>query len=179
MLQVQGGEPRCSPAKPWSENTGEPGRRSRWYVWGRASKRELLRQNDYKCLMSLLSLSSGHTRVGFSKMSIHGSFLVVMLSIFFPYISVIICLKYLGDPMLFYIFAYVCVCVCVCTFRCINPLSYNGLLWCLLSFFLKVYFVRYKNYHALFLSVFIPVKYLYLSPHFEPLCILKAEVSFL
>ena len=60
------------------------------------------------------SLSSGHTQVGFSKMSIHGSFLVVMLSIFFPYISVIICLKYLGDPMLFYIFAYVCVCVCVC-----------------------------------------------------------------
>ena len=62
------------------------------------------------------SLSSGHTRVGFSKMSIHESFLVVMLSIFFPYISVIICLKYLGDPMLFYIFAYVCVCVCVYTF---------------------------------------------------------------
>ena len=83
--------------------------------------------------------------------------------------------------MLFYIFAYVCVCVCVCvyTFWCINPLSYNDLLWCLLSFFLKVYFVWYKNYYALFLSVFIPVKYVYLSPHFEPLCILKAEVSFL
>ena len=29
------------------------------------------------------SLSSGHTWVGFSKMSIHESFLVVMLSIFF------------------------------------------------------------------------------------------------
>ena len=82
-------------------------------MWGRASKRELLRQNDYKCLMSPLSLSSGHTWVGFAKMSIHESFLVVMLSIFFPYRSVIICLKYLGDPMLFYIFAYVCVCVCV------------------------------------------------------------------
>ena len=52
-------------------------------MWGRASKRELLRQNDYKCLMSLPSLSSGHTRVGFAKMSIHESFLVVMLSIFF------------------------------------------------------------------------------------------------
>ena len=41
------------------------------------------RKNDYKCLMSLLSLSSDHTQVGFSKMSIHESFLVVMLSIFF------------------------------------------------------------------------------------------------
>ena len=74
------------------------------------------RKNDYKCLMSPLSLSSDHTQVGFSKMSIHESFLVVMLSIFFSYRSVIICLKYLGDPMLFYIFAYVCVCVCVCVY---------------------------------------------------------------
>ena len=58
MLQVQGGEPRCSPAKPWSENTSEPGRCRRWYVWGRASKRESYsdRENDYKCLMSPLSL---------------------------------------------------------------------------------------------------------------------------
>ena len=47
-------------------------------MWGRASKRELLRQNDYKCLMSPLSLSSGHTWVGFAKMSIHESFLVVL-----------------------------------------------------------------------------------------------------
>ena len=38
-----------------------------------------------------------------------------MLSIF-SYRSVIICLKYLGDPMLFYIFAYVSVCVCVCVY---------------------------------------------------------------
>ena len=87
-------------------------------MWGRASKRESYsdRKNDYKCLMSPLRLSSSdHARVGFSKMSIHESFLVVMLSIFFFfYRSVIICLKYLGDPMLFYIFAYVCVCVCVC-----------------------------------------------------------------
>ena len=178
MLQVQGGEPRCSPAKPWSENTGEPGRHRRWYVWGRASKRELLRQKEWLQVPNepTETLSSDHTRVGFSKMSIHESFLVVM-SIFFPYRSLIICLKYLGDLMLFYIFAYVCV--CVYTFWCINPLSYNGLLWCLLSFFLNVYFVWCKNYYAPFLSVFIPVKYLHLAPQFEPLCILKAEVSFL
>ena len=64
MLQVQGGEPRCSPAKPWSENTGEPGRCRRWYVWGRASKRESYsdRKNDYKYLMSPLSLCHLITR---------------------------------------------------------------------------------------------------------------------
>ena len=64
MLQVQGGEPRCSPAKPWSENTSEPGRCRRWYVWGRASKRESYsdRKNDYKCLMSPLSLCHLITR---------------------------------------------------------------------------------------------------------------------
>ena len=67
------------------------------------------------------------------------------------------------------------MCVCVYTFWCINLLSYNGLLWCLLSFFLKVFFVWYKNYYDPFLSVFIPVKYPYLSPHFEPLCILKLK----
>ena len=36
------------------------------------------------------SLSSGHTRVGFSKMSIHESFLVVMLSIFFSPIDLLL-----------------------------------------------------------------------------------------
>ena len=58
MLQVQGGEPRCSPAKPWSENTGEPGRHRRWYVWGRGLKRNSYwdRKNDSKCLMSPLGL---------------------------------------------------------------------------------------------------------------------------
>ena len=115
MLQVPGGERRSSPAKPWSENTGEPRRRSRWYVWGRASKRELLRQKEWLQVSNEPAecLPSDHTRVGFSKMSIHESFLVVVLSIFFPYRSVIICLKYLGDPVLFYIFASMCVCVCI------------------------------------------------------------------
>ena len=82
--------------------------------------------------------------------------------------------------MLFYIFAYVCVCVCVCVLFDVLTLCHTMASFdvCYL-FFLKVYFVSYKNYYALFLSVFIPVKYLYLSPHFEPLCILKAEVSFL
>ena len=47
------------------------------------------------------------------------------------------------------------------------------------SLFVKVYFVWYKNYDAPFLSDFSSVKYLYLSPRFEPLCIPKAEVSFL
>ena len=60
-------------------------------MWGRASKRELLRQNDYKYLMSPLRLSSSdHARVGFSKMSIHESFLVVMLSIFFSPIDLLL-----------------------------------------------------------------------------------------
>ena len=55
-------------------------------------ERELLRQKELLQVPyePIESLSSGHTRVGFSKMSIHESFLVVMLSIFFSPIDLLL-----------------------------------------------------------------------------------------
>ena len=82
-----------------------------------------------------------------------------------------------------YMFAYVFVCVCAHVHVCIlfdvlTPLSHSGLLWCLLLFFLKVYFVWYKNYYApFFLFLFLWNTFIYSLT--LNICIPKAEVSFL
>ena len=61
--------------------------------------------------------------------------------------------------MLFYMFAYVGVCVCI--LFDVLTLCHTMASLMFVSFFLKVCFVWYKNYHAPFLSDFSSVKYLY------------------
>ena len=100
--------------------------------------------------------------------------IIVLLSIS-PFRSVNIIFIYLGALML-------CVYIYNCYMFLLNWPFYHYIMTFFVSrdrFWLKVYFVWFKYHHLCFLLVTICVKYLFLSLHFQLICVLELKVSFL